>query len=81
MLLELAPPGGAYVYQGDELGLEEVEDRLEDVLQDPVWKRSGHTATWATAAECRFRGGYGAAARILVSWTSGLEHGPGAPQT
>ena len=43
VLLELALPGGAYVYQGDELGLEEVEDLPEDVLQDPVWKRSGHT--------------------------------------
>ena len=43
VLLELALPGGAYVYQGDELGLEEVEDLPEEVLQDPTWKRSGHT--------------------------------------
>lgn len=43
MLLELALPGGAYVYQGDELGLEEVEDLPEEVLQDPTLKRSGHT--------------------------------------
>ena len=43
MLLELALPGGAYVYQGDELGLEEVEDLPDDVLRDPIWKRSGHT--------------------------------------
>ncbi|MFI6675410.1 glycoside hydrolase family 13 protein [Kribbella sp. NPDC050470] len=42
-LLELALPGGAYVYQGDELGLPEVEDLPEDVLDDPVWERSGHT--------------------------------------
>ena len=28
---------GAYVYQGEELGLEEVEDLPEDVLQDPTW--------------------------------------------
>ncbi|HEY5981493.1 MAG TPA: glycoside hydrolase family 13 protein [Microlunatus sp.] len=42
-LLELALPGGAYVYQGDELGLEEVEDIPEDQLQDPTWERSGHT--------------------------------------
>lgn len=40
-LLELALPGGAYVYQGDELGLEEV-DLPEAVLQDPIWERSGH---------------------------------------
>jgi alpha-glucosidase len=42
-LLMLALPGGAYVYQGEELGLEEVEDLPADVLQDPGWKQSGHT--------------------------------------
>jgi alpha-glucosidase len=42
-LLMLALPGGAYVYQGEELGLPEVEDLPEAVLQDPVWVRSGHT--------------------------------------
>ncbi len=42
VLLELALPGGAYVYQGDELGLEEVEDIPEALLQDPTWERSGH---------------------------------------
>jgi alpha-glucosidase len=41
-LLELALPGGAYIYQGDELGLPEVEDLPEDVLDDPIWERSGH---------------------------------------
>ncbi len=43
VLLELALPGGAYIYQGDELGLPEVEDLPEDVLDDPTWERSGHT--------------------------------------
>ncbi|NEE12652.1 glycoside hydrolase family 13 protein [Streptomyces sp. SID7499] len=42
-LLMLALPGGAYVYQGEELGLPEVEDLPESVLQDPTWERSGHT--------------------------------------
>jgi alpha-glucosidase len=42
-LLMLALPGGAYIYQGEELGLPEVEDLPEEVLQDPVWERSGHT--------------------------------------
>ena len=42
-LLELALPGGAYVYQGDELGLEEVEDLPDELLQDPTWLRSGQT--------------------------------------
>ncbi|MEV0218211.1 glycoside hydrolase family 13 protein [Streptomyces sp. NPDC050704] len=42
-LLMLALPGGAYIYQGDELGLPEVEDLPVDVLQDPIWERSEHT--------------------------------------
>jgi alpha-glucosidase len=42
-LLMLALPGGAYVYQGEELGLPEVEDLPESALQDPIWERSGHT--------------------------------------
>ena len=43
LLLLLALPGTAYLYQGEELGLEEVEDLPEEVLQDPTWLRSGHT--------------------------------------
>jgi len=43
-LLMLALPGAAYVHQGEELGLGEVEDLPAEVLQDPVWERSGHTA-------------------------------------
>ena len=42
-LLMLALPGGAYVYQGEELGLAEVEDLPDEVLQDPGWEMSGHT--------------------------------------
>jgi alpha-glucosidase len=42
-LLTLSLPGGAYVYQGEELGLAEVEDLPDDVRQDPFWERSGHT--------------------------------------
>jgi alpha-glucosidase len=42
-LLMLALPGCAYIYQGDELGLPEVEDLADDVLQDPTWERSEHT--------------------------------------
>jgi alpha-glucosidase len=42
-LLMLALPGGAYIYQGEELGLPEVEDLPDDVLTDPVWERSNHT--------------------------------------
>jgi alpha-glucosidase len=42
-LLMLALPGGAYIYQGEELGLAEVEDLPDAVLQDPGWELSGHT--------------------------------------
>jgi alpha-glucosidase len=42
-LLMLALPGGAYVYQGEELGLPEVEDLPEDALRDPGWEQSGRT--------------------------------------
>jgi len=39
-LLVAALPGALYVYQGDELGLPEVEDLPLDVLQDPMHFRS-----------------------------------------
>ena len=42
-LLMFALPGVAYLYQGEELGLPEVEDLPAEVLQDPIWDRSGHT--------------------------------------
>ncbi len=57
-LLELALPGGAYIYQGDELGLDEVEDLPVEALQDPTWERSGHTV--------RGRDG----ARVPMPWRS-----------
>ncbi|WP_246078559.1 glycoside hydrolase family 13 protein [Modestobacter excelsi] len=41
-LLQLALPGAAYLYNGDELGLPDV-DLPDEVLQDPIWERSGHT--------------------------------------
>ena len=42
-LLGLALPGSVYMYQGEELGLPEVHDLSEDVLDDPVWHQSGGT--------------------------------------
>lgn len=42
-LITLSLPGSTYVYQGEELGLPEVWDLPEDVLDDPTWERSGHT--------------------------------------
>ena len=40
-LLTAALPGCLYVYQGDELGLPEVEDLPLDAIQDPMHERSG----------------------------------------
>ncbi len=42
-LLVLALPGSVYLYQGEELGLPEVWDLPIEVLDDPVWERSGGT--------------------------------------
>jgi alpha-glucosidase len=42
-LTMLALPGSAYIYQGEELGLEEVLDLPDELRQDPTWERSGHT--------------------------------------
>lgn len=41
-LVMLALPGVAFVYNGEELGLPQVE-LPDEVLQDPVWERSGRT--------------------------------------
>ena len=41
--LMLALPGSSYIYQGEELGLPDSTDMPDDVRQDPVWARSGHT--------------------------------------
>jgi alpha-glucosidase len=43
LLLLLALPGSVYLYQGEELGLPEVQDLPDDARQDPMWVRSGHT--------------------------------------
>lgn len=40
-LLSAALPGSLYIYQGDELGLPEVEDLPEGARQDPMHFRSG----------------------------------------
>ncbi|WP_396933640.1 alpha-amylase family glycosyl hydrolase [Mycolicibacterium sp.] len=41
-LVMLALPGAVFIYNGEELGLPNV-DLPDAVLQDPVWERSGHT--------------------------------------
>ncbi|MEC3982350.1 glycoside hydrolase family 13 protein [Amycolatopsis sp. H20-H5] len=42
-LLTMALPGELYVYQGEELGLWEIEDIPGELRQDPVWERTQHT--------------------------------------
>ncbi|WP_371477975.1 glycoside hydrolase family 13 protein [Kitasatospora sp. NBC_00315] len=39
-MLTLALPGGVYVYQGDELGLPEVQEIPDHLIQDPTFVRS-----------------------------------------
>ncbi|WP_296665145.1 glycoside hydrolase family 13 protein [Demequina sp.] len=39
MMLMLALPGSAYLFQGEELGLPEVPDLPPEVLRDPIWLR------------------------------------------
>ena len=41
LLVELALPGSVYLYQGEELGLWEVEDLPDEAIQDPIWTSSG----------------------------------------
>ncbi len=57
-MLLLALPGVAYVYNGDELGLPNVEPP-DETLQDPVWERSGRTVRGRDAC------------RIPMPWTAG----------
>jgi alpha-glucosidase len=42
-LLMLALPGSSYLYQGEELGLQEVADLPPQALQDPIWHRTLNT--------------------------------------
>ncbi len=44
-MLMLALPGAAYLYQGEELGLPDHTELPDELRDDPVWHRSGHTET------------------------------------
>ncbi len=69
-MVVLGLPGSTYIYQGQELGLPEAWDLPEDVLDDPVWERSGHT----------LRGRDGC--RVPIPWTTegpSLGFGTGDP--
>ncbi|MEU4170140.1 glycoside hydrolase family 13 protein [Streptomyces sp. NPDC026665] len=60
-LLSLALPGSVYVYQGEELGLPEVELPL-DSIQDPMHSRSGGTDPGRDGC------------RVPLPWTAGDPH-------
>ncbi len=62
-LVLLALPGAAYIYNGQELGLPNVDNLPDDVLQDPIWERSGRTV--------RGRDG----CRVPMPWTTGANLG------
>jgi alpha-glucosidase len=42
LLLSLALPGSSYLYQGEELGLWEVEDIPDELIADPIYQRTDH---------------------------------------
>jgi alpha-glucosidase len=42
LLLLLALPGSCYLYQGEELGLWEVEDIPDELIADPIFERTDH---------------------------------------
>ncbi|MGV8908480.1 MAG: glycoside hydrolase family 13 protein [Propionicimonas sp.] len=74
-LLELALPGTAYIYQGEELGLPEVEDLPDSARQDPSFFR--------TAGRVKGRDG----CRVPLPWSGttapygfGVDASPWLPQ-
>ncbi len=90
-LVEFALPGALYVYNGEELGLPTVE-LPEWALQDPMWKRSGHTCLlytetgWRTRTRrCRCTGTRSSSARPIRRspgpWSSGTARPPGASRS
>jgi alpha-glucosidase len=63
-LFELALPGSAYLYQGEELGLHEVAEIPDDQRQDPAFLR--------TTPETRSADGLGRdGCRVPLPWTRG----------
>ncbi|MBE9405050.1 alpha-amylase [Brachybacterium sp. Marseille-Q2903] len=63
-MLELALPGSAYLYQGEELGLHEVADIPDEHRQDPAF--------WRTTPESRSFDGLGRdGCRVPIPWTRG----------
>jgi alpha-glucosidase len=72
-LFELALPGSAYLYQGEELGLHEVAEIADEQRQDPAF--------WRSDPRSRTRHGLGRdGSRVPLPWTRGGDSfgfGPG----
>ncbi|MBW8092748.1 alpha-glucosidase [Streptomyces hygroscopicus subsp. hygroscopicus] len=74
VLLTLALPGSAYLYQGEELGLPEVTDLPDEVRQDPAFFRGSSDGQDGQDGQDGFRDG----CRVPLPWTSsGDSHGFG----
>ena len=67
LLLMLALPGSVYLYQGEELGLPEVQDLPDAARQDPIWERSHHTEHGRDGS------------RVPLPWDAGAAHFGFAP--
>jgi alpha-glucosidase len=77
-LLTLALPGGAYVYQGEELGLPEVTDLPPEVRQDPAFARYDPALVRADGG-----GGLRDGCRVPIPWSGDAPpfgFGPGKGQ-
>jgi alpha-glucosidase len=77
-LLTLSLPGGAYVYQGEELGLPEVTDLPPEVRQDPAFARHDPSLVRADGG-----GGLRDGCRVPIPWsgdTPPFGFGPGSSQ-
>ncbi len=77
-LLTLALPGGAYVYQGEELGLPEVTDLPPEVRQDPAFARHDPSLVRADGG-----GGLRDGCRVPIPWSGDAPpfgFGPGSGQ-
>lgn len=78
IMLTLALPGTAYLYQGEELGLEEVEDIPGELRQDPTWWQSGYTDPGRDG--CRVPLPWSGSSRPYGFSPSGADEPPWLPQ-
>ncbi len=63
-LLMLSLPGSAYLYNGEELGLDEVTDLPPELREDPAFRRTGESRDGC---------------RVPIPWGEGAWHNPWLP--